>query len=78
MIISEDKILELIQSSCLTIDSKKLKADDSLIKAGFDSMDKASLILEIEEKYNLSIPDIDFDKLDSINAIVLYLKDRFF
>ena len=78
MIISEDKILELIQSSCLTIDSKKLKADDSLIKAGFDSMDKASLILEIEEKYNLSIPDIDFDKLDSINANVLYLKDRFF
>ena len=78
MIISEDKILELIQSSCLTIDSKKLKADDSLIKAGFDSMDKASLILEIEEKYNLSIPDIDFDKLDSINAIVLYLKDRVF
>ena len=76
MIISEDKILELIQSSCLTIDSKKLKADDSLIKAGFDSMDKASLILEIEEKYNLSIPDIDFDKLDSINAIVLYLKER--
>lgn len=76
MIISEDKILELIQSSCLTIDSKKLKADDSLIKAGFDSMDKASLILEIEEKYNLSIPDIDFDKLDSINSIVSYLKER--
>jgi acyl carrier protein len=76
MIISDDKILELIQNSCLTIDFNKLKPDDSLIKAGFDSMDKASLILEIEEKYNLTIPDVDFDKLDSINSIVIYLKER--
>ena len=76
MNIHPEKILELIELTCLNLDIKKLKPDFSLSKSGVDSMDKASLILEIEETYGISIPDSEFEKLDSINEILIYLKQR--
>ena len=76
MNIHPEKILELIELTCLNLDIKKLKPDSSLSKLGLDSMDKASLILEIEETYGISIPDSNFEKLDSLNEILIYLKQH--
>jgi len=39
------------------------------------SLDMANVLLQIEEKFNIKIPDEDVEQLDSINSIVAYIQE---
>ncbi len=67
-----DQIAEL-----LDIDSEKITEESDLItdlKA--DSMDIATLLLEVEEKYGIEIDEEDLDSLKSVGDIVKYISDK--
>lgn len=56
-----------------------LGADESLTQAGvLDSMGVLELIMFIEERFGVSIPDEDTlpENLDSVNRIVAYVSGR--
>ena len=48
----------------------KLKPKTSLLDAGLDSLDIANLLLLIEEKYKVKIPDEEALEMDSLQSIV--------
>ncbi len=67
-----DQIAEL-----LDIEKEKITEDSDLItdlKA--DSMDIATLLLEVEEKYGIEIDEEDLDSLKSVRDIVKYISDK--
>jgi acyl carrier protein len=48
----------------------------ALDKQGVDSLDKMNLFVSIEEEYNISVPDEDFERLSTINDMVDYLNEK--
>lgn len=45
-------------------------------KNGLDSMDIASLMLDLEESYGITIPTRDIPSLDNVAAIVEYINKK--
>ena len=50
--------------------------DQSLRNLGIDSLDLLDLILEAEEKFNISIGDDELLSLETVNDIVKVIKDK--
>ena len=47
-----------------------------LASQGVDSLDTLSLLLLIQEKYGIQIPDEDIPKLETLNDIVEYVNKK--
>lgn len=43
----------------------------------FDSIDCLNLISALEKRFGISIPELDFPKLTTLNGCMRYLMDRF-
>jgi len=50
--------------------------DTPLKKLGIDSLDMVNILLVIEEKYNIGVPDEDINKLNTINIMYNYLNEK--
>ncbi len=68
-----------IISIILDLDSIQLQTDQeisntlTLDKLGIDSLDKMSIFIMIEEKYEINIPDEDFVTLNTLEQIKDYI-----
>jgi len=76
MTVSQEQIVSLIQGAGVSADISGIKGDASLRKAGVDSLDMMNVLLAIEEKFGIKIPDDDIDDLDTVENIVSYLRKR--
>lgn len=72
----EEKLKEIIKESGSRADTETLKKDVPLSDQGIDSLDMANILLNIEESFNLKIPDEDVSKLITIHSIVRYIESR--
>jgi acyl carrier protein len=71
---SNEKVIEIIKSlNIVHAGSQDIKPNVSFSEQGIDSLDMMSIFLNIEEKFNLKIPDADIDKLVSVEKIVEYV-----
>jgi acyl carrier protein len=43
---------------------------------GADSLDVVELMMALEEKYNLEIPDADAEKIKTVQDVVSYIESR--
>lgn len=71
-----EKITNVIADQ-LSIDPSKVTPESSLIddlKA--DSLDIAALMLELEEEYNIEIPDEDLVSLKTVQDIANYISAK--
>jgi len=75
MSINEEAIRELMQQSIKGIDISKVRPEDKFSEVGIDSLDLASILMAVDEKYGIKIPDEDVDKCNSIHSIVNYCKE---
>ncbi|MEJ2356233.1 MAG: acyl carrier protein, partial [candidate division WOR-3 bacterium] len=59
----------------LGVDESEVTADAHFIDdLGADSLDTVELILSFEEEFDISIPDEDAEKLETVGKAVEYLK----
>ena len=70
MKVSSDNIKEIISKADTLVDIDKLRNDISLKDQGADSLDLANILLLLEEKFKIKIPDHDLDQVQSIDAII--------
>ncbi len=58
----------------LGITRSEVTPDASFIKdLGIDSLDYAELVMEFEQNFNIRIPDMDAEKLSTVNQAVKYI-----
>jgi acyl carrier protein len=70
------KLKELICEQ-LGVDEDRVKTEASFIDdLGADSLDIVELIMTMEEKFGLEIPDDDAEKLRTVGDVVTYLKSK--
>jgi acyl carrier protein len=70
---------EVIQVIKGIVDDIKIKEDDydTIFKdLGIDSLDTFNVLLEIEEIYNIDVPEEDVEKLNTVNSIVNYINKK--
>ncbi|MCB2292057.1 acyl carrier protein [Clostridium algoriphilum] len=69
-----EKIRECIALQ-LGIDEEEIKMESSFMNdLGADSLDIVELIMALEEKYDIEIPDEDVEKIVNVGDIVEYVK----
>ncbi|MCB0349329.1 MAG: acyl carrier protein [Bdellovibrionales bacterium] len=70
------KLKELICEQ-LGVDEDRIKTEASFIDdLGADSLDIVELIMTMEEKFGLEIPDDEAEKLRTVGDVVTYLKSK--
>lgn len=76
MIIAREDIVAVIRKANVVSDPDKLRDDITLADQGIDSLGIFNVILLLQEKYEVEIPDEDMDSLANISTIVNYLNKR--
>lgn len=76
MEVKQEDIIAIIEDAGVIADLDQIKSGSTLTDAGVDSLDLANVLLGIEEKYDIKIPDEDIDKLATVEAMVNYLDSR--
>ena len=77
---SENEIFEkvkLIVMEQLGVDEENIKMDSTFIDdLSADSLDIVELIMNLEEEFNLEIPDSDAEVIVTIGDVVDYIKNH--
>jgi acyl carrier protein len=61
----------------LGVDPDEIKMESRLIEdLGADSLDNAELVMNLEEKFGIEIPDEDQAKIQTIEDIVNYIEEK--
>jgi len=76
MNVTVEEIRELIKGAETMAEMDLLTNDVALTEQEVDSLDMANILLLIEEKYDIKIPDTDMSKIQSVDTIVSYLNNK--
>ena len=60
----------------LGVAPEKVHPDSTLVELGADSLDVADIIIDLEEAFNIEIPDRDADNLQTVYLVVRYIDGR--
>lgn len=75
-----DAILEKVKDVIveqLGVEEDTIKLDTSFIDdLGADSLDIVELIMALEEKFDMQIPDGEAEKISTVNDVVEYIKNN--
>lgn len=71
-----EDIRSIIEEAETMADMDTLKNDVALTQQDVDSLDMANILLLIEEKFDVKIPDEDMSQLQSVDGIVNYLSGK--
>lgn len=72
---TNSEVIEILRESDAVTVTGDLPVDVPLKQLGVQSLDKFNVFLLIEEKFGVTVPDEDFDKLDSIESIAAYINE---
>lgn len=53
-----------------------LGSDSSVVNIGGDSLDEVELLMALEDEFKFEIPDLDAEKLKTVQQIVDYVTDQ--
>jgi len=71
---STQDITEIVHEACSSPVTIVDDPEKSFFEYGLDSLDTSNILLAIEDKYDISIPDDKLDSLSSVANIVNYLR----
>ena len=73
MKVVRDDIISAIRAAKVVLEPHKLNDEVALSDQGIDSLGLFNILLIIQDKYGVNIPDSDIDKLSTINMFIDYL-----
>lgn len=76
MTLTFEELQDLIAEK-LGIEKDQITKEASFINdLGVDSLEQVELIMELEKKFDISIPDEDQDKLTTVGDLLNYLNEK--
>jgi acyl carrier protein len=71
-----EKVVELVYKVCRPSRPDLSDPSRALLTVGLDSLDFASLLMAVEDSFNLKVSDADLEKVISLNDIVKYVEEH--
>ena len=72
----EERVKDIIVNQ-LNVNEEQVTAEASFLEdLGADSLDTVELIMEFEKEFNVSIPDEEAEKIQTVGDAVAYLKEN--
>lgn len=72
----EERVKEIIIEK-LEVQASEVTPEASFIDdLGADSLDTVELVMELEEKFNIEIPDEDAEKITTVGEAVKYIEEH--
>jgi len=61
----------------LSVNPDEVKADSKFVEdLGADSLDVVELVMALEEKFDIEIPDEDAEKIQTVNDAIEYITEH--
>ena len=76
MKVTVEEVRSVVEEAETMAEMDELKNDLPLTQQEVDSLDMANILLLLEEKFEVKIPDEDMSKVQSIDDIVKYLSEK--
>ncbi len=71
----KEKVVEII-SDKLGVDAAEVKDEASFTNdLGADSLDTVELIMELEKQFDVTIPDTDAEKIQTVGDAIAYIEN---
>ena len=72
----QERVTRIVCNQMGTTDDK-IAAETSFVNdLGADSLDTVELVMEFEDEFEISIPDEDAEKIQTVGAAVDYIKSK--
>jgi acyl carrier protein len=72
----EEKVIQIV-SEQMSVDKGEVARPTSFVNdLNADSLDTVELVMELEDEFNLSIPDEDAEKLKTVGEAIDYIQKR--
>jgi acyl carrier protein len=72
-----DEVVEVISKTLKGVDTSSVTMETKFEEdLGADSLDLVELIMELEEHYDVTIPDEDAQSISSVGDVVAYIEKR--
>lgn len=65
-----------IISQQMGVDVEGITHTSNLADLGADSLDVVEIMIEIEEEFDITIPDSDFEQMNNVGDIVAYIEGK--
>lgn len=73
---SEKRVVEIVCEH-LAVDKEKVKRETSFVEdIGADSLDIVELVMELEEEFDITIPDDQAEKIKTVGEAVDYIDNE--
>ncbi len=71
----KERIIKILNN--FGIDKNAVSDNANFMKdLGFDSLDTVDLMMQLEQEFNIAIPDDDYAKIVTVKSLVEYLEER--
>lgn len=74
--LNADMVRNVVSAAIENFDVTNLRDDQSFASAGLDSLDEVTILIELEDRFGLSVEEVDADKCSSIAGIVEYFRSE--
>jgi acyl carrier protein len=72
----EQKVIEIVCKQLNVPKEKVSRATSFVNDLGADSLDTVELVMEIEDSFDLSIPDEDAEKIQTVGDAISYIDQK--
>jgi len=72
-----DEVKKIVIKIIKEVNEKEIKPEASFVKdLGADSLDMVEIVMAIEEKFNIEIPDEESEKIKTVEDMVKTIEER--
>ena len=69
-----ERVIDIVAEQ-LGVDKDKVKPDTSFVNdLGADSLDTVELVMELEEEFNINIPDESAEKIETVGQAIEFIE----
>jgi acyl carrier protein len=72
----EERVIKIVCDQMGTTPDKITQETSFINDLGADSLDTVELVMELEDEFEISIPDEDAEKIQTVGAAVEYIKTK--
>lgn len=71
----ENEIRAILSRVVAGLDGEKVMRDSELTEAGIDSLDFATLLLEVQETFDVTLPPGQEDSFDTLGKLIVFVEN---